>query len=117
MAEPGNLAGKGVAFETDLDRVVVQVVGLQRLLMGEEHGPHLPEATEGDRRLSGDGRLAFTPPEYARRDTFVYDPANPVPSLGGQACCTGTDTEAGAYDQRRIEQREDVLVYTSAPFL
>ena len=64
--------------------------------------------------LQGDGRLAFAPPANARRDTFVYDPANPVPSLGGQACCTGTDTEAGAYDQRRIEQREDVLVYTSA---
>lgn len=65
--------------------------------------------------LYGHGSLSFMPPEDAGRDTFVYDPANPVPSLGGQACCTGMDTEAGAYDQRSIERRDDVLVYTSAP--
>jgi putative CocE/NonD family hydrolase len=35
--------------------------------------------------------------------------------LGGHSCCTGTDTEAGSYDQTRIEKREDVLVYTTAP--
>jgi putative CocE/NonD family hydrolase len=44
----------------------------------------------------------------------VYDPASPVPSLGGHTCCTGTDTEAGGYDQSTIEMRNDVLVYTSA---
>ncbi len=46
-------------------------------------------------------------------DEFVYDPATPVPSLGGHTCCTGTDTEAGGYDQSDIEMRNDVLVYTS----
>ncbi len=61
----------------------------------------------------GDGVLRFEPPEDSATDRFVYDPATPVPSLGGHTCCTGTDTEAGGYDQSSIEMREDVLVYTS----
>ena len=62
---------------------------------------------------TGDGVLATAPPDAASLDTFVYDPATPVPSLGGHTCCTGTDTEAGGYDQSTIEMRHDVLVYTS----
>jgi len=65
--------------------------------------------------LHGDGTLSFDPPSRSASDTFEYDPASPIPSLGGHACCTGTDTEAGAYDQTQIEMRDDVLVYTSAP--
>ena len=48
-----------------------------------------------------------------RPDQFVYDPATPVPSIGGQACCTGLESGAGAYDQSKTEMRHDVLVYTS----
>ena len=62
----------------------------------------------GDGSISDSARPGNQPP-----DKFVYDPATPVPSLGGQACCTGTDTGAGAYDQSKIEMRHDVLVYTS----
>ncbi len=62
----------------------------------------------------GDGVLKFEPPQRDVVDQFVYDPATPVPSLGGHTCCTGTDTEAGGYDQSSIEMRDDVLVYTSA---
>lgn len=65
--------------------------------------------------LNGDGRLSFEPPAREASDSFVYDPGSPVPSLGGHACCTGTDTGSGSYDQTVIEQREDVLVYTSTP--
>jgi predicted acyl esterase len=65
--------------------------------------------------LAGDGSLTFEAPTGANADSFTYDPANPVPSLGGHSCCTGTDTEAGSYDQTKIELRNDVLVYTSAP--
>jgi uncharacterized protein len=47
-------------------------------------------------------------------DTFLYDPAMPVPSLGGALCCTGTpDMPAGAIDQRAVEARDDVLVYST----
>ncbi|WND04094.1 CocE/NonD family hydrolase [Temperatibacter marinus] len=63
--------------------------------------------------LRGDGKLSLSPSSKKARDDFVYDPENPVPSLGGHTCCTGTDTEAGGYDQRKIEERQDVLVYTS----
>lgn len=46
-------------------------------------------------------------------DRFVYDPANPVPSVGGNSGREGQP--AGAFDQSQVELREDVLVYTSAP--
>jgi putative CocE/NonD family hydrolase len=61
----------------------------------------------------GDGTLATNRPTKDAVDNFVYDPANPVPSLGGHTCCTGSETEAGGYDQSEIELRNDVLVYTS----
>jgi len=61
----------------------------------------------------GDGSLSLQMPGEQPADRFVYDPATPVPSLGGQTCCTGLDTGAGAYDQSKIEMRHDVLVYTS----
>jgi predicted acyl esterase len=64
--------------------------------------------------LQADGVLAFEPPGTAGSDTFIYDPGSPVPTLGGHTCCTGLDTGAGGYDQSAIEQRDDVLVYTSA---
>ncbi len=66
--------------------------------------------------LHGDGTLAEAPPAGDAPDSFTYDPANPVPSHGGNVCCTGSAIQAGAFDQRRIESRADVLVYTSAPF-
>jgi putative CocE/NonD family hydrolase len=63
----------------------------------------------------GDGVLSLSKPQQGNVDRFTYDPAAPVPSLGGHTCCTGTDTEAGGYDQSEIEMRHDVLVYTSEP--
>ena len=63
--------------------------------------------------LYGDGKLAASAPGEQAADRFVYDPATPVMSLGGQACCTGMETGAGSYDQSTNEMRNDVLVYTS----
>ncbi len=74
---------------------------------------YLDSGGEANSRL-GDGVLLFEPPKRDVVDQFIYDPATPVPSLGGHTCCTGTDTEAGGYDQSSIEMRDDVLVYTSA---
>ncbi|OAT67420.1 peptidase [Mycobacteroides immunogenum] len=48
-------------------------------------------------------------------DTYLYDPANPVPSAGGHSCCAADTAPEGRYDQRAVEQRPDVLTYTSAP--
>jgi putative CocE/NonD family hydrolase len=64
----------------------------------------------------GDGKLAASPPATDQPDTFAYDPMNPVPSYGGNVCCTGNAVEAGSFDQRKMEARQDILVYTTEPF-
>jgi hypothetical protein len=66
--------------------------------------------------LNGDGALVTSAPDVDRPDSFTYDPMDPVPSYGGNVCCTGNAIQAGAFDQRTNEAREDVLVYTSEPF-
>ena len=66
--------------------------------------------------LFGDGALVASPPAKDAPDAFTYDPMNPVPSYGGNVCCTGTAITPGSFDQRKIEARQDVLVYTSEPF-
>lgn len=65
--------------------------------------------------LFGDGTLSTQKPKDAASDTFTYDPMNPVASLGGGVCCNAGASLAGSYDQREIEARADVLVYTSNP--
>lgn len=66
--------------------------------------------------LWGDGRLDRSPPSGSEPpDRFVYDPMNPAPTVGGGDCCNGGLTAAGALDQRPVEARSDVLVYTSGP--
>ena len=64
--------------------------------------------------LFGDGRLSGSPDDTASDDAFTYDPMNPVPTRGGNFCCLGDEPE-GAFDQRPVEARHDVLVYTSDP--
>jgi hypothetical protein len=66
--------------------------------------------------MNGDGTLTTAPPDADRPDAFTYDPMNPVTSYGGNVCCTGNAIQAGAFDQRKMETREDILVYTSEPF-
>jgi uncharacterized protein len=64
--------------------------------------------------LAGDGALSFAQPSGAASDSYRYDPMQPVPTLGGNNCC-GTPTIAGPQDQRPLEHRADVLVYSSEP--
>ena len=67
----------------------------------------------GANTAGGNGRLSQSPPGRERADTFTYDPANPVPSRGGSICCTGNPKDVpGSFDNRDLEQRPDVLVYT-----
>jgi putative CocE/NonD family hydrolase len=65
--------------------------------------------------LNGDGALAAAAPGADSPDNFTYDPMNPVPSYGGNVCCTGNAVTGGAFDQRKMEARADILVYTSEP--
>ncbi len=64
--------------------------------------------------LYGDGELVKKAISKATpSDKFVYDPMNPVPSYGGNVCCTGNAVKGGSFDQREMETRSDILVYTS----
>ena len=65
--------------------------------------------------LTGDGLLLPAPQKNDVPDTFVYDPMNPVPTNGGGFCCLGAAYKPGAVDQRAIEARNDVLVYSTGP--
>lgn len=65
--------------------------------------------------LYGDGALATAPPAADQADSFLYDPMNPVPSYGGNVCCTGNAVQGGSFDQRQMESRADVLVYSTEP--
>ncbi len=61
----------------------------------------------GANSANGDGRIAITPsgpPDY-----FDYDPANPVPTLGG----AWDFNNIGLKDQRSLDHRHDILAYTS----
>jgi len=65
--------------------------------------------------LNGDGVLAEMSPSNDAPDSFAYDPMNPVPSYGGNVCCTGNAITGGAFDQSKMEARPDVLVYSTEP--
>jgi putative CocE/NonD family hydrolase len=65
--------------------------------------------------LRGDGGLSVTPPKKETADKFTYDPANPVPTIGGSLCCDQKHYEPGPRDQRAAENRNDVLVYSTKP--
>jgi putative CocE/NonD family hydrolase len=66
--------------------------------------------------LYGDGMLSATAPAQNKGDRFTYDPMNPVTSFGGNFCCEGNAVHPGAFDQREMEARNDILVYTTDPF-
>jgi hypothetical protein len=61
----------------------------------------------------GDGTLSLAIPASEALDHFVYDPADPVKSTGGPLCCDLAHLMAGPQDQRPIEARQDVLVYST----
>src|SRR5207249_497755 len=62
---------------------------------------------------AGNGRLSWdAAPAESKPDQYRYDPNLPVPSVGGSNCC-GAPTPSGPVDQRLVESRHDVLVYTS----
>ncbi|MCC7153621.1 MAG: CocE/NonD family hydrolase [Bryobacterales bacterium] len=65
--------------------------------------------------LTGDGTLVAESPPSDAPDQFTYDPMNPVPSYGGNVCCTGNAVTGGAFDQRKMEARADILVYSTGP--
>jgi uncharacterized protein len=65
--------------------------------------------------LYGDGTLSIDLAAAEPPDTYAYDPEHPVPTLGGCNCCNPEVIPWGVYDQRPVEVRGDVLVYTTPP--
>lgn len=68
---------------------------------------------------SGDADLHRTPPP-AGGQRLLVDPEDPVPTLGGanlfpDLVVDGRPMGAGPYDQRPVETRDDVLVFTTPP--
>lgn len=61
------------------------------------------------------GSLSPAAPVTEPADTFLYDPLNPVPTVGGATFLPGlfVAANAGPRDQRDVEKRADVLCYTS----
>ena len=72
--------------------------------------PYYLHSERGANTLSGDGTLQTVPPDRGEEpDKYVYDPNDPAPSLGGNNLAI----DMGVQDQRPVEERQDVLVYTS----
>ncbi len=69
--------------------------------------------SEGDANgKSGNGFLSSSIPDYDQRsDEFSYDPMNPVPYLGTDSF----SQMGGPDDYSKIEEREDILIYTTSP--
>ncbi|MBM3458375.1 MAG: CocE/NonD family hydrolase, partial [Armatimonadetes bacterium] len=65
--------------------------------------------------ILGDGALSPAQPGAESPDHFQYDPRFPVQTMGGNNCCSPHIVPWGPYDQRPVEMRSDVLVYSSAP--
>jgi hypothetical protein len=63
---------------------------------------------------AGNGLLSTDSTGPDQADSFTYDPADPVPTVGGPLCCDSEHLPAGPRDQRDVENRKDVEVYTSA---
>ena len=114
---------KGVQNEFATDKPVrVFVMGANAYHQESDWPP--PEAkptryflhSEGSANsLRGSGSLSPAPPKKESPDKFTYDPANPVPTIGGSLCCDAEHYKPGPRDQRNAENRSDVLVYSTKP--
>lgn len=116
------LKGENPEFLENLPRVHYYTMGSNEWKTSESWPPQDAQMTAfyldsdgGANSRFGDGRLVMDTPDKDNPDTFTYDPMNPVPSYGGNVCCTGNAVQGGAFDQQQMEARNDILVYTSEP--
>jgi putative CocE/NonD family hydrolase len=73
-------------------------------------------STLGGPERVGQGALSLVAPTAEKPDHYIYDPADPAPTIGGPLCCTALPTGIGPQDQWPAEARSDVLLYTSQAF-
>ncbi|MBN1781570.1 CocE/NonD family hydrolase [bacterium] len=109
----------------DTDEPQPDMPAVRYYLMGDADSPGGP----GNRWIQSDTWPPYTsvpfyfhsegllslaiPPEQDSPDAFVFDPEDPVPTAGGR----NLNIPAGSRDQRSVEEREDVLVYTTEPLM
>jgi uncharacterized protein len=114
------LKGEQNDFKQKNPRVRYYTMGSNKWQQSETFPPagaemqsfYLSSAGKANTR-NGDGQLLAAPPKENKPDAFQYDPMNPVPSYGGNVCCTGNAVQGGSFDQSTMELRDDILVYTS----
>jgi putative CocE/NonD family hydrolase len=73
-------------------------------------------STNGAIGLAGNGTLSTAGPGEEKPDQYVYDPNDPVPTIGGPLCCGSLPSGIGPEDQRPAEARSDVLVFSTPAF-
>ena len=72
-----------------------------------------PPPAQNERwHLQPGGALAPAAPPASEPDHYRYDPSDPTPAVGGNSL--GAQQHMGAKDNRKLEARNDVLIYTSA---
>ena len=102
-------------------RVRIFVMGANQWREEDEWPPARAKRTRyylhssgGANSLAGNGELSLQVPTTEKPDQYTYDPLDPVATIGGPLCCNNRDLAGGPRDQRRVEARNDVLVYTTS---
>jgi putative CocE/NonD family hydrolase len=111
---------KGIDNGIDAEKPVrIFVMGINRWrdeddwpLPDTRYTPYYLHSAGQANTLHGDGALSTTAPDQEPPDRFVYDPHQPVPSLGGANLTPFANTIVPR-DQRSVELRDDVLVYST----
>ena len=117
------LKGEKNNFENKIPRVQYYTMGINKWQQSETWPPkdvtyqtYFLGSKGNAQTMYGNGTLSLSKNSKPQgKDSFVYDPMNPVKSYGGGVCCTGNAVQGGSFDQRIMETRADILVYTSQP--
>ncbi|MCB0104384.1 MAG: CocE/NonD family hydrolase, partial [Caldilineaceae bacterium] len=81
-------------------------------LPNTDYCPYYLHSNGAANTLHGDGTLSTEPPTAEPADLYLYNPLRPVPTVGGQVILPGANA-MGPRDQREVELRDDVLVYST----
>jgi putative CocE/NonD family hydrolase len=113
---PRRVDGAAAAADDRAAPVRIFVMGADR--WRDEDAWPLARARRRALHLRADASLTWDAPEPGEASrTYTYDPADPVPTGGGRTLMPGHEASIalGSRDQRPVEARPDVLVYTTAP--
>ncbi|GAA2026612.1 CocE/NonD family hydrolase [Agromyces tropicus] len=111
---------RGIDDSADLAPVRIFVMGADEWrdepswpLPDTAYTDYFLSSVEGANSSLGDGRLSPDAPQVQGADTIDYDPADPVPTLGGRLIAPASLNAVGPVDQRAVEERADVLCYST----